>query len=404
MIELGRRDILVGAGALLAGGFERTGAMSTPIARFSLPYDAAAAADLKARLAATRWNDAVTADWSYGMARAPLQRFVRYWGQDYDAAAAVRRLNRLPHHRAEVDGFGVHFLHFRSSAPGAIPLLLMNGWPSTFVEYGRLTPLLVEPDEAGVAFDVVIPTLPGFGYSDHPTRPWQVDTVELFHRLMTETLGYRRFLASGTDIGAGVATRLGLAHPGSMLGVHVSAIPDPVLAKDAPPLNAEELAYRAEMARWDDEEGAYQHLQSTRPQTAAFGLNDSPAGLASWIVEKFHFWSDHAGDLTEVFPLEMLADTLSIYWATGAIGSSMRYYYDSRHFRPPLKVGDRVGVPTAISVWPKDLVRPPRAWCERLYDVVQYTAQPRGGHFPAWETPELYATDLRRFARTASQA
>ncbi len=365
---------------------------------FEIPYDSSAVSDLQARLAATRWNDAVTTDWSYGMARAPLQRLVRYWGEDHDHRVAVRRLNRLPHRRAVIDGFGMHFLHFRSGAPGAVPLLLMNGWPSTFVEYDRLVPLLVRPDGQGVAFDVVIPTLPGFGYSDHPTRPWQVDTVELFHHLMLEGLGYRRFMASGTDIGAGVATRLGLYHPDSVLGVHVSAMPDPPLAKDAPPLATDELAYRSELARWDDEEGAYQHLQSTRPQTAAFGLNDSPTGLASWIAEKYHFWSDHDGDLTTVFPLQMLADTLSIYWFTAAIGPSMRYYYDSRHFRPALKVGDRVRVPTAISVWPKDLVRPPRRWCERLYDVVQYKPQPRGGHFPAWEAPEAYAADLREFA------
>jgi len=282
-------------------------------------------------------------------------------------------------------------------------LLLMNGWPSSFVEYGRLAPRLADPEAFGGsaldAFDVVIPALPGFGFSDRPTRPHQVDAVDLFHVLMTEELGYPGYVASGTDIGAGVATRLALKHPDVVQGIHLSAIVDPPLTESSAPLTESEKAYRARSARWAEEEGAYAHLQYTRPQTLAFGLTDSPVGLASWIVEKFYSWSEHGDDLLQTFPLDMLIDNLMVYWVTGTIGSSMRLYYDSKHFRAPLRVGDQVEVPTAVCMWPKELVVAPREWAERFYNVRQYTTQTRGGHFPGWEEPDAYAEDLRVFAR-----
>jgi pimeloyl-ACP methyl ester carboxylesterase len=376
--------------------------MSDPSFRVALPP--ALGDDLQQRLARTRWSDAVTVDWRYGMDKAFLQALVLYWRDHYELGAAERRLNALPQFRAEIGGFGVHYTVLKGQGPRPTPLLLMNGWPSSFVEYRKLAPMLADPaafgGSADEAFDVVIPTLPGFGFSDRPTRPHQVWPEDLFHPLMTQHLGYQRYVVSGTDIGAGVARHLALKHPDAVRGIHVSAVADPPLTSTSPPLTADEIAYKARAARWEADEGAYEHVHYTKPQTLAFALADSPVGLASWIVEKFHSWSDHGPDLLQTFPADMLLDTVMIYWATGTIASSMRAYYDDAHFRPPVRAEDRVEVPTAICMWPKDLMNAPRSWAERFYNVSQYTMQEHGGHFPAWEAPEAYAQDLRGFVRS----
>jgi microsomal epoxide hydrolase len=365
------------------------------------PFDPSFAPDLRQRIGLTRWSDEVAGDWSYGTSQQTLRRLVTHWADGYDWNEASQRLNALPHFRAEIDGFIIHFLHLKGKSTAPQPLLLMNGWPSSFVEYGRLAPMLTDPvaygGQADSDFDVVIPALPGFGYSERPTTPNQVQTVELFHRLMTDGLHYQSYIAAGTDIGAGIATRLALAYPQSVRGIHVSAVVDPPSADTSPALTAEETAYQRSVKKWTTEEGAYQHLQSTRPQTAAYALNDSPAGLASWIVEKFRYWSDAGAELFDVFPVDMLIDNLNVYWSTQTIGSSMRYYYESNHFRAPFTAGDYVSVPTAICMWPRDLVVAPEAWAKRFYNVQRYSVQSHGGHFPAWEQPELYAADLRVF-------
>lgn len=357
--------------------------------------------ELRRRLAAARWPDEVVADWRQGTARQPLRTLIDHWQDTYDWQAGAARLAALPHCRAEIDGFGLHFLHYKGRGPSAQPLLLMNGWPSSFVEYTHLAPMLADPAahgaDAALAFDVIIPAHPGFGYSDKPRAPGQVQTEVLFHRLMTEGLGYRSYLAAGTDLGAGVATRMALRYPHAVRGIHLSAVVDPPLVGAAPALTEAERAYSVAVREWNDQQGAYLHLQATRPQTIAYALNDSPVGLASWILEKFRLWSDAGADMFATFPLDMLVDNLNLYWSTQSIGSSMRYYYDSRHLRAPLQVTDRVAVPSAICMWPGDLVVAPREWAQRFYNVQHYIVQPRGGHFPAWEQSELYARDLRAF-------
>ncbi len=405
--SVGRRTVVSGLPARPAGaGRLSAQAGSTPMsdAPFAVAFDPALRSDLRRRLADTRWSDAVAADWSDGTDKGFLQALTRRWRTAYDFDAAERRMNALPQYRASVDGFGIHYVRLQGVGPRPKPLLLMNGWPSSFVEYRRLAPMLADPaafgGSADDAFEVVMPALPGFGYSDRPTRPAQVWAEDVFHRLMTGHLGHARYLASGTDIGAGVATRLALKHPEALQGIHISAVADPVLTPASPPPSPAELAFQARAARWEAEEGAYEHLHYTRPQTLAFALADSPVGLASWIVEKFHAWSDHGDNLLDVFPADMLLDTLMVYWASGTIGSSMRSYYEHSRFRPKLDPADRVSVPTALCLWPKDLAAPPREWAERLYDVRQYAVQAQGGHFPAWEAPDAYARDLRRFARS----
>lgn len=362
--------------------------MITP---FQIPVDTAMIADLHRRLKDTRWADAVTDDWSMGTERGFLEQLTLFWRRDYDWARRVERLNTLPHHRAMIDGRGLHFLHYRAGRPGAVPLLLMNGWPSSFAEYQRMAPLLTSGTPA---FDVVIPTMPGFGFSDRPTRPYQVEFADLFPKLMT-MLGYDRFMVAGTDIGSGTATRIALKFPDRVIAAHVSTVAaKPPSAASAPSTRGEQ-AYEARLVKWRSDEGGYQSIQSSRPQTLAFALADSPVGLASWIVEKFRAWSDCAGDVLSIWPRETLLDTVMIYWSTNTIASSIRYYFEATRLRPALRADDFVRAPTGVAMWPHDLALAPREAAERLYNVRRYTIFPRGGHFPAWETPELYAEDLR---------
>ncbi|WP_395334717.1 epoxide hydrolase family protein [Novosphingobium sp. BL-8H] len=363
---------------------------------FQIPYDAEQVADLQVRLARTRWADAVSEDWTMGTERSFLSRFIDFWHNSYNWAERRDYLNGLPHFHTTIDGLGLHFLHFRSETTRPTPLLLMNGWPSSFIEFQRLAPMLTA---GSPAFDVVIPTMPGFGYSDRPTRrPYGADPVELYPRLMA-LLGYENFVVAGTDIGSGLATRIALRHPQHALAVHVSAIaPKPLPAND-PPLTRPEMEYDARLLAWGREDGGYQAIQSSRPQTLAFGLADSPVGLASWILEKFRAWTDCGDDLLSIWPLEALADNLTIYWMTNTIGSSIRYYYEATRLRPPLREDDFVHAPTTVAMWPHDLALAPRERAERLYNVQSYTVFPRGGHFPAWEAPELYADDLRKLAK-----
>jgi pimeloyl-ACP methyl ester carboxylesterase len=375
--------------------------------RFNVRFENALKEDLLRRLSYTRWSDAVTADWQYGMNKSFVQRLVEYWQTTYNFDAAEKRMNTLAQFRTSIAGFSLHYVHVKGRGRHSRPLLLMNGWPSSFVEYRKLAPILADPaafgGSADDAFDVIMPALPGFGFSDRPTLPHQVNTEELFHTLMTEHLGYATYIASGTDIGAGVATRLALKYPDKVRGIHISSVVDPPLTAASPPLTDAEKTYKERSARWEAEEGAYEHLHYTKPQTLAFALADSPGGLASWIVEKFYCWSDHGDDLLKMFPPDLLIDNLMIYWATETIGSSMRLYFDHRHFRAPLKASDHISVPTAVCMWPKDLVHAPREWAERFYNVQQYSTQRRGGHFPAWETPDTYAHDLRLFARSLNR-
>lgn len=363
------------------------------ITPWTAPFDAGFATDLLYRLRQVRWSDAVSDDWGQGTAPQPLRELVDYWTNTYDWPRAAARINALPHWRATIDGVDLHFLHFKGTGAAPQPLLLTNGWPSSFVEYTRLAPLLAD-------FDVVIPSHPGYGYSSRPTALGQAGSVTLFHRLMTEGLNHTKYIVSGTDIGAGVATRMALAYPDAVRGLHIAAVVDPVLDHSAAPLTEAERAYQARVQKWSADEGAYLHLQATRPQTVAYALNDSPVGLASWILEKFRYWSDAGPNLWDVFPLDMLLDNINIYWSTQTIGSSMRLYHEARHLRAPLTASDRVVVPTAVCMWPKDLVTAPASWAQRFYNLQRYTVQTHGGHFPAWEQAALYAADLRAFAAT----
>jgi pimeloyl-ACP methyl ester carboxylesterase len=314
-------------------------------------------------------------------------------------------LNRLPQFRIELDGTRIHFIHCRAETDQAIPLIATHGWqPSGFVELLPLVPLLTDPtahDIDGPAFDLVIPSLPGYGFSERPSQPITTrDTADLWHRLMA-ALGYDRYGAHGGDFGAGVTTFMALDQSEPLLGIHLSSLENtPFTGPGSPSLTDAERAYVAASQRWTEEHGGYKAIQSTRPQSLAYGLQDSPAGLAAWIVDKWWAWSDSGGDLDATLSRDVLLTHLTIYWATGTIDTSLRDYRDNRGATYTLGPDDFVDVPTAFAVFSDhhiDEPVPPRAWVDRLYRVQRWTPMPRGGHFPAQEAPELLARDIAAF-------
>ena len=365
----------------------------------------AAIDDLRARLRATRWPDApADAGWSLGTDVAYLRELINYWADGFDWPAQEAALNRLPRFRAPVGGLGIHFVHARAVAPvgPALPLVLSHGWPDSFWRYSKVIPLLTDPGAHGAdpadAFDVVVPDLPGFGYSDIPAAPLNsIDVAGLWAELMAG-LGYTRFGAAGGDLGSHVSRYLALDHPDRVVAVHRTDAGLALFSGDPADLAPEERTWLESGAAWGAAEGAYAAMHRGKPQTAAVGLTDSPAGLAAWIVEKLRAWSDCAGDLESAFSRDEILTNLTIYWLTGTIGSSMRMYAANAAI-PPAQLARRVEVPSGFSIFPADLVRPPRAWLERTANVVRATEPARGGHFAPFEEPELYARELREFFR-----
>ncbi|MEU1214572.1 epoxide hydrolase family protein [Streptomyces sp. NPDC005790] len=362
--------------------------------------------DLRARLRATRWPDSPEdAGWSLGTDLGYLRELVAYWAEDFDWPTQEAALAALPRFRVRLGGLGIHFVHARAVAPAGpvLALVLSHGWPDSFWRYSKVIPLLTDPGGHGAdpadAFDVVVPDMPGYGYSDRPLGP-PLDSIAvagLWAELMT-VLGYDRFGAAGGDIGSHVSRYLGLDQPDRVVAVHRTDAGVPVFGGDRAELTPEERAYVEGAAAWGAAEGAYGAIHRTKPQTAAVGLNDSPAGLAAWIVEKLRAWSDCGGDVERSFTKDEILTGITLYWLTGTIGSSMRMYRANAAI-PHAQLARRVEVPSGFSVFPGDLVRPPRAWLERTTNMVRMTEPARGGHFAAFEEPELYAEELRAFFR-----
>jgi pimeloyl-ACP methyl ester carboxylesterase len=360
--------------------------------------------DLKARIRNTRWPaPAPGPAWEQGTDLDYLKSLLEYWADGFDWRAEERRLNAYPQFRAEIGGVRIHFVHQRARAGNGIPLILTHGWPSSFLDYLELVPLLTDPQAHGIdgpAFDLVIPSLPGYGFSERPARTNYRTVARIWDALM-RGLGYERYGAGGGDFGAGVATHMALEAPERMLGIHLTTMELwPPTGDGTRALTDAERAYVAQVRRWDETERGYSAIQSTRPQTVGFGLNDSPAGLAAWILEKWRAWSDSGGDLEARFSREQLLCLLTILWVTESITTSMRDYFDNRWHGAEIPPGVRVQVPTAFANFDHNFVsegRPPREWAERLYDVRRWTAMPRGGHFGPAEEPELLARDLAAF-------
>jgi pimeloyl-ACP methyl ester carboxylesterase len=363
---------------------------------FTISVSDAEIADLKARLAATRFPRTVEgAGWDYGTEDSFLRQFVAYWGNQYDWRAAEARLNGFAQFTEVVDGETIHLVHVRGKGETNVPILLTNGWPSNFVELLPLVPLLTEAVD-GVAFDVVIPSLPGYGFSGQPSRPGMnlSRVAPLWAELMTR-LGYPKFMVSGSDLGAGAEMALVRDFPQRLIGAHYVNVYSGFPRPEAP--TPEETAYFQRMDYVGFAEGAYAMIQGTKPATLAVGLNDSPAGLASWVLEKYQSWSDNGGDIANAFELDDLCTILSVYWFTQTIGSSVRLYKEAFADAELPKKAPKHDVPHAILLPPADNPAP-RAWGERnLWNIVRWTELSEGGHFPALEIPETMAHDIRAF-------
>ncbi|MEH0108841.1 epoxide hydrolase family protein [Tersicoccus sp. MR15.9] len=364
-------------------------------------------ADLRSRLRATRWTAAWPAPqpghaWDAGTDPGELRRLVDHWADGYDWEAQQRRIAALPWRESDLDGTPLAYLQFDAEASGhadALPIVLVNGWPSSALEMVDVARRLSTPSQYGGdaadALTVVVPALPGFPFS--PARPAHTEqTHDLLHRLMADHVGATRYAAHGGDLGAGIASRLAEAHPEAVVGLHLLAVAGPV-DLDASTLTPAEQAYLDEVAAWNDDEGGYQHEQESRPLTLAAGLSDSPAGLLAWLVEKYRAWSDCGGDVSTRFTDDDLLTVASLYWFTNSIATSFRPYWEFNNgFTTRVR---RVDVPTAVALFPHDLGHPPREWIERLYPLVRYTEMPRGGHFAPHEEPALLAEDVTAFLR-----
>jgi pimeloyl-ACP methyl ester carboxylesterase len=376
---------------------------------FRIDVDQAVLDDLQERLARTRWPDAIDGSgWDYGIDLGYMKDLVEHWRTKYDWRVEERRLNEFPQFKTNIDGLDIHFIHQRSKHEGALPLIIVHGWPGSFVEFTKIIGPLTDPEAHGGrvedAFHVVCPSLPGFGFSDKPREPgWSVNRMSDPMAKLMARLGYTRYGAQGGDWGAGVSRWLGNFDAEHVAGVHLnflgaSAPPgdDPFAA--VPPAERERMEKRRQELQ---NHYGYSAIQGSRPQTLGFALVDSPAGQAAWIIDKFWAWSDHGGDLDRSFTKDELLTNVMIYWVTQTGPSSARIYFE----RQPWNGGRRSGqAPLGFALFPREINVPPRKWLETQHKLVHFTEMPRGGHFAAMETPELLVEDVRKFFRERRDA
>ena len=376
------------------------------IEKFHIHVDDSTLEDLQLRLALTRFPDQIEGTgWEYGTPVDEVRALVEYWREAYDWRAQEAQLNELEHFRTRIDGQSIHFVHARSPHADALPLLITHGWPGSIVEFLDVIPRLTDPEAHGGraedAFHVIAPSLPGYGFSEPPRTPgWDVRRIAHAFIELMDRLGYPRYGAQGGDWGAQIATRIATLDPEHCAGLHLNmpiAAPPP----EPVPLTDEEQADLATMAHFQRTEAAYAQLQGSKPQTLGMALNDSPAGLLAWIIEKFRTWSDCDGDPENVFTRDQLITNVMLYWVTQTITSSARLYWETMHSGVLREPPEFVHCPTGVARYPKEeVLRFPRAWVEQRYNVTHWAVMPRGGHFAAMEQPELFVDDLRTFFRT----
>jgi len=364
--------------------------------------------DLKSRLERTRWPDELPGTgWDYGSNLDYVKELVEYWRTKFDWHAQEKLINSFSHFKSKVDGLNIHFIHEKGKGPNPMPLVITHGWPGTFFEMYKVIPMLSDPASHGGdpadAFDVVAPSMPGYGFSDATDkRGLSVLSIgDLWAKLMSENLGYQKFAAQGGDWGARVTAKLGLSHGDQVIGIHTTSTssPTPYQGPGTRELSEAENAMLAQRAQWLADEGGYSHIQATKPQTLSYGLNDSPAGLAAWIVEKYRTWSDCGGDVESRFTKDELLTTITIYWVTQSINSSTRLYYESFFQAWDLAKDEKIQVPVAIASFPRENSVPLREWAERSFNIQQWTDMPSGGHFAALEEPDRLVEDIRKFFR-----
>ncbi|HEV2269212.1 MAG TPA: epoxide hydrolase [Steroidobacteraceae bacterium] len=402
--------------SLLKAGACALASQSCPLQMSGVPAAAAAAAepavtsfryhapqsaldDLRLRLRRTRLPDRQTCnDWSQGIPLAQLQALLDYWQNVYDWRRCEARLNAFPQYRTQIDGLGIHFLHVRSPHPQALPLLITHGWPGSVIEFLQLIRLLTNPTAHGGraedAFHVVAPSLPGFAFSDKPTeRGWNVDRIAAAWAALMQRLGYSRYVAQGGDWGAWVTTRLAQQRAPGLLGIHLNM---PLVFPSATPANPTPAERRAlaRMAHFQREEFGFFQVQQTQPQMIGYALADSPSGQLAWIIQILYEFTDNGGDLESALPRDEILDNVTLYWLTDTAASSARIYLEDAHL-----VGGNarvIDLPVGYSVFPRELYRAPRAWARACYPQLIYWHElDRGGHFAAWEQPELFAQELR---------
>ncbi|MBI2803286.1 MAG: epoxide hydrolase [Gammaproteobacteria bacterium] len=373
---------------------------------FSIDVSDAVLTDLRERLERVRWPGEVpNSAWDYGTNLAYMKELVDYWRTRYDWRVHERQLNRWTHFRVIIDGQRLHYIHERGKGPKPFPLIITHGWPGSIAEFVEIIGPLTDPAAHGGdpadAFDVIAPSLPGYGFSD-PTHDRQVNITriaEWFAVLMNDVLGYTRYGAQGGDWGAMVTSRLGFADADHVAGIHLNMVgvaPHPANRQNLSPT---EQTFLQSMDKWRNEETGYQGIQGTKPQTLGYALNDSPVGLCAWIVEKFRTWSDCNGNVENSYTKDQLLTNIMIYWATQTINSSTRLYFEERQHPWRMGKNDKVTVPTAIALFPKEIATPPREWAERAYNIQRWTPMPAGGHFAAMEKPQLLVDDVRAFFR-----
>jgi len=372
--------------------------MPPAIQPFQIQASEAALDDLKRRLRATRWPERETVDdWSQGIPLAYVQDVCGYWAEKYDWRTREARLNRFPQFRTELDGLGIHFVHVRSPHADALPLVITHGWPGSIVEFQKVIEPLTNPTahggEARDAFHVVCPSLPGYGFSDKPRQKgWTTQRIAKTWAALMERLGYARYVAQGGDWGAMVTTWIGVEDPAHCAAIHLNmpiAPPDPATMSD---LTEAEKSALAGMQHYQDWDSGYSKQQSTRPQTVGYGLVDSPAGQAAWILEKFWAWTDCNGHPENVLSRDELLDNVMLYWLPATAASSARLYWES--FRT-LSL-DPVTVPVGCSIFPKEIFRTSKRWAEKRFaKLIHFAELPKGGHFAAFEQPELYVSEVR---------
>ncbi|WP_440769369.1 epoxide hydrolase family protein [Natronorubrum sp. DTA28] len=371
---------------------------------FELAVDRDAIDDLRTRLERARWPDQLPdAGWAYGTERETLRSLCAYWREAFDWSAFEERCNAFDQYTTVVDGQRIHCYHVRSPEPSATPLLLSHGWPGSVAEFFDVLGPLTDPAGHGGdpddAFHVVAPSLPGFGFSGPTTEPgWDVPRMADAFATLMDRLGYDRFVAQGGDWGALITAILGANYPDRVDAIHTNMLflTPSTLEQPMDLLDERGRADYEETKEFRETGTGYHEIQATKPQTLAYGLTDSPVGLAGWLTEKFRAWSDCDGDLESSFDRDRLLDNLSVYWLTGTIGSSMRVYYETD---VASATPDSVDVPTGHARYPAEIHKTPRVWAEAVYDVAYWSEMPEGGHFAAMEVPELFVEDVRTFVR-----
>ena len=356
---------------------------------FRIHFDDSQMNDLRCRISAARfpaaWN---TGGWELGTDGEYLSELLRYWRDEYDWTRKEKTLNQYPQFTCELDGMTIHFFHIRSPHGGGYPLLLTHGWPDSFLRYAKVFPLLSD-------YDLVVPSLPGFAFSTLPPKGFMnnAETAEVWHKLMTEVLGYKEYAASGGDMGRGVTCYLASRYPEEVRGIHLTDVgfASDLVSKPDAELTPDELTYKRMAADWVRLEGAYINIHSTKPRTLAFSLSDSPAGMAAWITEKYHAWSEWP-----LLTMDDLCDCLTLYWMTNTACPSIRAYHGNTFTLPPM---EKITVPTAVAAFPYDVLPAPRVWIERNYPVILYTEMSHGGHFTALEQPEAFAENVKQFMK-----